>query len=529
MDKLYKSGSYIYLEGDEEVNNVFILKEGDIVLRSINENLREYEKRIKPGDVFGFISALSNRPRMATAFAKTDSTVIVFLQEDILKMLYNNSQIAVKILNNFANELRLYNEMLFTLTKNSTNTKIDEKFYNIGNYNFINKKYNNAYYIFSKFISLYPESIYTENAKRILNKINEIGIKDIPKPGIDGKDRIYSDRQIIFCENEPGEELYIVKEGKVKIVKNSDDNEILLSILDEGSIFGELAIVSDKPRNATAFSHGKTVLQSINKDSLFQLLENSPELMKKIFISTAQRIWFTYIRIESKFYQKPLTRIYAFLKNKLIEEKVSIKSTQQYTFRFGIDELFKMADLDTSMNDIVMNEIIEDSNLNLNFGEITVKNPSILYATTQFHISRDHLGIMEKEQLNEEEEKKLTDQGNNDDTQIEDLESYSEFTEEEKEEWFNENKNGNEQEQISIERPYKAYEKVNFTIPEGFEKGLYEVYVEDENPRRLRFQQKMKPGQNIRIIFKRVGDATINIYCDKKQIWIIHMNMIEHQ
>ena len=65
--------------------------------------------------------------------------------------------------------------------------------------------------------------------------------------------RRFSSGQIVFHLGDPGGLLYIITKGKVKIShSNPDGQEALLAILGAGDHFGELALLDDEPRSATA-------------------------------------------------------------------------------------------------------------------------------------------------------------------------------------------------------------------------------------------------------------------------------------
>jgi CRP/FNR family transcriptional regulator len=389
---LFKAGSYIYIEGDEDVEEVYIVEKGLVEFKSANERVRSHGNNAGPGDVFGFISSLSRRPRMETAFAKAHTSVIIFTRERFLSLLKQNSDIAIKLLNSFADELRLYDTMIFPLdgTRDAF-TPEDVQLYKLGVYYCKMKMHANAYYVLTRYKQMYPNGPDRKEVLKILGEIEKTGIKRVPEPVPEGIYRRYADRQIIFCEHEPGNELFIIKKGKVKIVKYHHDSEIILSVLKEGEIFGELSIVSDKPRNATAVSFGATVVLPIDKDSLLKLMKKSSDLLKRIFTAISQRVWFTFIRTESKFYQKPITRIYAFLENKLIEDNVSLKSKEPHTCNFGIDELLKMTNIPPDRVAAVMMELSRDQNLTFNLGMTVIDNPSLVSSKARYHRSRDHL------------------------------------------------------------------------------------------------------------------------------------------
>jgi CRP-like cAMP-binding protein len=389
---VFKAGAYVYIEGDEDVENVFIVEKGLVEFKSTNERISTHGTTAAPGDVFGFISSLSRRPRMETAFAKVTSQVLVFSRERFLALLQKNSDIAIKLLNSYADELRLFDTMIFQLgSQNDALLPEEDQLFQLGSYYFKNGFMSNALYVLTRLGQLYPSAAGIGESKKIIAEIARTGVTRLPVPVPEGIYRRYADKQIIFCEHEPGDELYIIKKGKVKIVKYHNNSEIILSVLKEGEIFGELAIVSDKPRNATAISFGTTEVLPINKDSMFKLIKKSSDLLKRIFTAISQRVWFTFIRTESKFYAKPVTRVYVFLENKLLEDNVSLKNREQHLFSFGIDELIKMANIPVDKIPAVTEELMRDHNLTFNMGQTIIDNPSLVASRARYHRSRDHL------------------------------------------------------------------------------------------------------------------------------------------
>ncbi|MFW5861742.1 MAG: cyclic nucleotide-binding domain-containing protein [Spirochaetota bacterium] len=70
----FNRGAYIYIEGDEDVDDIFIVENGVIQLTNYNSNVPRIKSTINQGEVFGVISSLSNRPRIESAVAATDVT-----------------------------------------------------------------------------------------------------------------------------------------------------------------------------------------------------------------------------------------------------------------------------------------------------------------------------------------------------------------------------------------------------------------------------------------------------------------------
>jgi len=390
-EQKFKAGSYIYIEGDEDIGEVFIVKSGQVNFTFQNKKIKRARNGASPGDIFGFISSLTNRPRLESAVVSEDSIIICMPKNYFLSLLQKNQSIAVKIINIFAEELRVYDEMMFSSDDTTNNIAYDVDLFSLARYYFNKDLYNFAYYTLQKFITVYSDSDLHDKAMEMLENLEKLELRTIAEPIKNGLSLIYADNQIVFCENEPGDDLYIIKEGKVKIVKHHENTEILLSVLKPGDIFGELAIVSDTPRNATAVCFGQTILFPINKESLFKLLQRSSEILKRIFVAMSQRVWFTYIRLESRLYEKPITRIYAFLENKLLEENISLKANKMHVFNFGINELFKMTNLSETKMGNSLNDILDDKNLKFHFGKIEILKPQDLVAKSHYFKSRDRL------------------------------------------------------------------------------------------------------------------------------------------
>ena len=86
------------------------------------------------------------------------------------------------------------------------------------------------------------------------------------------------DESILFEENDPGDAWYLLLHGTVGIVRNMPNGPPhQLALLETGECFGEMALIDDAPRMASAVCHEDSVLASISKDCFDRLLaENNP-------------------------------------------------------------------------------------------------------------------------------------------------------------------------------------------------------------------------------------------------------------
>ncbi|MGH7411299.1 MAG: cyclic nucleotide-binding domain-containing protein [Candidatus Methylomirabilis sp.] len=83
----------------------------------------------------------------------------------------------------------------------------------------------------------------------------------------------YDPGEAIFLEGEPGKALFIVLDGKVSIGRADDAGEQRLATLAPGAYFGELALIDDLPRSATARADEHSALLILYKSHFDELIE----------------------------------------------------------------------------------------------------------------------------------------------------------------------------------------------------------------------------------------------------------------
>ena len=97
--------------------------------------------------------------------------------------------------------------------------------------------------------------------------------------------------EVLFHEGDPGDRLYVIVEGKVKLGRTSGDGrENLLAILGPGEMFGELSLFDPGPRNATATSVSDAVLIGLGTDELVTWLTGRPDVSRQLLRALARRL-----------------------------------------------------------------------------------------------------------------------------------------------------------------------------------------------------------------------------------------------
>ena len=86
----------------------------------------------------------------------------------------------------------------------------------------------------------------------------------------------------IFPEEGPGDKMYIIKSGSVKITKMVKDQENTIAVINQGEFFGEMALLDGLPRSAAAKAAADTTTLTITRDNYMSLRQSSPQTALKI-------------------------------------------------------------------------------------------------------------------------------------------------------------------------------------------------------------------------------------------------------
>ncbi len=96
-------------------------------------------------------------------------------------------------------------------------------------------------------------------------------------------EKIFSQKDVIFKEESPGQSMLVIISGEVRITQVSDDaSEEALIILKKGDLFGEMALIEEMPRSATAIAHSNCVIFEISRENFIQFIDANPKSGIKI-------------------------------------------------------------------------------------------------------------------------------------------------------------------------------------------------------------------------------------------------------
>ncbi len=101
-----------------------------------------------------------------------------------------------------------------------------------------------------------------------------------------GKVVPYKKGMVLFKEGDVGEALYVVLDGSVRISKSVPKlGEQTIAFVEQGSFFGEMSLLDDFPRSATAVAQQDTAVLFLDRQAFLDCIEHEPVIGRKILWS----------------------------------------------------------------------------------------------------------------------------------------------------------------------------------------------------------------------------------------------------
>ncbi|MBN2510354.1 MAG: cyclic nucleotide-binding domain-containing protein [Spirochaetales bacterium] len=361
----FKKGAYIIVEGKQRADAFYIIRSGNVrISKEVEVVEEEGGNMLNPGDFFGVVSTMSSHSHIETAQAVTDVTLISVRRDQYGLLIEKNAPVALKIIQQFSRKMRYLDEALTRITLKSSAAESVSHLFNIAEYYARQSQYNQAYYAYYQYIKYCPSGSHINTAKERMAKIKPYAKVVYLETKTDEFTRSYPKDTMIFSENQPGQEMYIIQKGSIKITKIMNDNEVMLAILKAGDMFGEMSLLEDKPRSASAVAHEDSVLMAVNKANFKRMVSTQPQIITKLTQILSERIWFIYKQLANTQLSDPLGRLYDAMLIQLEKNRIAV-SNEAYTFDFGPGELVNMVGIQKDEGNMLVRKLFENKKLKI--------------------------------------------------------------------------------------------------------------------------------------------------------------------
>ena len=246
---------------DDSSRDLKIIRQGAIRITRSTPVGTQVLTSLTTGALFGEVSYLDHLPRSATAVAVAPTTVFTIPAEALDEAVANNRELAVSLLWGFwqtlADKVRAANlQMNELFGAPATPAPAQRTPVSVGQRVHLTEE--------SK-VDILREQGLSASELRLLAKYS--------------REQSFQTDAMIFAEGEPGDSLYIVVDGAVRISRMVPGmGEECLLILSRGEVFGELALIDDRPRSADARAHGgPCTVFAVSKSLLGEVLSMDPD------------------------------------------------------------------------------------------------------------------------------------------------------------------------------------------------------------------------------------------------------------
>jgi CRP-like cAMP-binding protein len=266
----------------------------------------------------------------------------------------------MKIIESFSRQLRHLDESLARITQKSMKSEVDlNHLFKSGEFYAKQNHYNLAYYNYYQYLKYCPQGSEVNKAKERMEKIKPYA-KAVYLDGDDTNfNRTYPKDTMIFSETMPGKELYIIQKGTVKITKILGENEVLLAVLKPGDIFGEMSLIENKPRMASAITMEESQLLAVNKENFAKMVTAQPQIIARLTTLLAKRLWLIYKQLANTLISDPVGKLWDYLMIQLEQNRIPIKRGESFTFQFGVREIGSMVGLPAAAANAAVVELLK--------------------------------------------------------------------------------------------------------------------------------------------------------------------------
>jgi CRP-like cAMP-binding protein len=380
----FKKGSYLLVDGKVSINNFYIIKQGQVRCSMEIEIPGLPSVTLGPGDFVGVISCMSGQSQIESVEALTDVVAILVRREQYPELIANNTQVALKIIHNFANRMRSLNEVLTQLTQHNIAQTTPDQLFNVAEFYHKMQQLNVAAFSFYQYLKTCPNGEFAEQAKQHFMKLKP-KIKAVYLNASTDTLRNYPKGTMIFCECQMGHDMFIIQEGQVKITKIVNDNEVILAVLKKGEFFGEMALLENKPRSASAIAFADCRVMVVNRNNFDNMVQTQPQLIARLTMTLSERLWSMNRNLVNTQIIDPVMKLLDMLVIQIEKLKIPLTPKTQHQFDISPYDLANMCGIPKEKQALCVLPFSQDSHIKIINNKITVTDCADLVKVTSYY------------------------------------------------------------------------------------------------------------------------------------------------
>jgi CRP-like cAMP-binding protein len=368
----FKKGTTIAGPG-QRLEHFFLIREGQVFINRALKNTQREDDKLRSGDFFGVEEAMTGHQYVDSVVTVSDCLITTIKKEQYNELIQSNTAIARKIALNLSMRLRMLNQM-FSPAPPEKKDDNGTALYKTGDYYFTNKQHSQAYRAWSKYIEMFPSGFFSTQAKTDVASIRDKVVQPVRKGSEESVVWNYPAGAVLCVEGEISSELFLIQKGRVKISKLFDNKEVVLSIVEDGAMLGEMALLESKPRSATIIALVDSEIVVLTRDRFEKSIQNAPQVVNRLCTLLAERIWYIVQVLKNRRIEDPVARCYDMLAVQLEKDHIAV-NLQSHTFGFSGAELCEIAGItDKKIAVQAERQLIGENFIGVADNKIVVKN-----------------------------------------------------------------------------------------------------------------------------------------------------------
>lgn len=235
-------GKPFFIEGQGS-DRMYLLVEGEVGLLRGTKSIDV----IKTGEIFGELAALTGHPRSASAMARTDCRAISLDLAQFQQAIQKAPEFALMMMSIIINRLRLTATMM-KMTRTLPDARERDE------------------------VRVFDKKMLEELAGAMHERPRQEVLPD----------------RVIMEEGQGGVFMYVVLEGRVAISIQSN----VVERVGQGGVFGEMALVDQSKRAASAIAETRCLLLTLNRNDFLTLIKSKPGFAVSLLKGLAERLRF---------------------------------------------------------------------------------------------------------------------------------------------------------------------------------------------------------------------------------------------
>ena len=380
----FPQNSLIFIEGTPASDKFYIIQTGKVRCYSDVATPGSQAEFLGPGDFIGVISCMSGKSQAKNVTAITEVTLICVQKSQYPELIAKNTPVALKIVKSFARDMRTVNDQLTKITAAKSAPETPENIFSIADYYENSGHKDIAAYAYYQYLKECPSGINIENAKRrfVALKVRSKAVYYEPTPD---SIREYPENTMIMVDNQHGNDMFIIQQGSVAITKVVNGSEIVLAVLKKGDMFGEMALLENKPRSANAIAKENCRLMVINRTNFNQMVSTQPQMISKLTTTFADRLWGMFRQLGNTQLTDNREKMIDMLALQIEKSNVQWYKGSPYSTGYSVMDLLKFCNIPQKSQNLAFSQLQSDQLVKIKSGKIEIPDVDELIKQAAFY------------------------------------------------------------------------------------------------------------------------------------------------